>query len=472
MSSLIQPIVDEVRAGRRSAVQVIEAALKRAEAHKDNNVFISLTRERALKRAAEIDESIQRGETVGPLTGVPFAVKDNFLTFGGDTTAASNILRGFEASYQATAVTRLEAAGAICIGKTNLDAFGHGSSTENSDFGPTKNPHDKNRVPGGSSGGSAAAVALGIVPFALGTDTGGSIRLPASFCGVVGLKPTYGLVSRWGVAAMASSTDVVGPLAMSAEDAGLVLDIMAGKDQFDSMMYPERDASYTPEVSNEPLKIGLIQEMMSEGLEPETRRQLEAKIEQLRAAGHRVEAVTLPMIKTALAIYYIVVPAEISSNLARYDGIKYGHTTKNAANLNEVYTKSRAEGFNAENKRRIMIGTYVLSHGYYDAYYRKAQLARTLLVNEFKKAFETYDVLIGPTSSGPAFKLGERASDPLAMYLVDLATVPVSLAGLPAVSVPAGTVNGLPVGLQIIGDRRSDRQVLTLARQLEELSRG
>ncbi len=468
MKSYIQPIVDDIKSGKRTAFDVISETLQSAETSKPHNVFISLTRERALKRAAHIDERIANGEETGVLAGVPFAAKDNFLTFGGETTAASSILKGFEAPYQATAIERLEAAGAICIGKANLDAFAHGSSTENSDFGPTKNPRDLTRVPGGSSGGSAAAVALDIVPFAVGTDTGGSIRLPASYCGVVGLKPTYGLVSRYGVVAMASSTDVVGPLAHTAYDASLVLDVMAGKDEFDSMMYLEREASYVPEAQNEPLRIGIVKEYMGKGLDIETRQRIEEQIEKLKGAGHSVEEVSLPNVNLALAVYYVIVPAEISSNLARYDGIKYGHSSPNATSLDEVYKKSRSEGFNAENKRRIMIGNYVLSSGYYDAYYRKAQTARTLLVNDFKKTFENFDVLVGPTSPGPAFKLGENMTDPLQMYLVDIMTVSVSLAGLPAISVPAGKVGELPVGLQIIGDRRADKQVLALARQLEE----
>lgn len=468
MKSQIQPIVDDIASGKRTAFEVVSEALKKAKASQEYNVFTSLCNERALKRAADIDARIASGEKVGVLAGVPFAAKDNFLTFGSNTTAASDMLKGFEAPYQSTAVERLEAAGAICIGKTNLDAFAHGSSTENSDFGPTKNPHDQTRVPGGSSGGSAAAVALDIVPFALGTDTGGSIRLPASYCGVVGLKPTYGLVSRYGVIAMASSTDVIGPLTHSAYDAGLVLDVMAGKDEFDSMMYDEREASYVPAAQAEPLRIGIVKEYMSEGLDAETKQRIEAQIEKLKAAGHSVEEVSLPQVDLALAIYYVVVPAEISSNLARYDGIKYGHSSAAATTLDEVYKKSRSEGFNAENKRRIMIGNYVLSSGYYDAYYQKAQTARTLLVNEFKNAFESYDVLVGPTGPGPAFTLGENVEDPIHMYLVDIMTVSVSLAGLPAVSIPAGKVGNLPVGLQIIGDRQADKQILALARQLEE----
>jgi len=471
MKSAIQPIVNDVQAGRRTATQVVGEALEKAAASTEYNVFISFTKERALKRAKQIDDRIARGEAVGPLAGVPFAAKDNFLTFGGETTAASNILKGFEAPYQATVIEKLEAAGAICIGKANLDAFAHGSSTENSDFGPTKDPHDSTHVPGGSSGGSAAAVALDIVPFAIGTDTGGSIRLPASYCGVVGLKPTFGLVSRYGVVAMASSTDVVGPLTTSSYDAALVLDVMAGKDEFDSMMYLKREASYVPEPTNEPLKIGVVKEYMGEGLEAQTKSRIEAQIEALKKAGHTVEEVSLPSVKLALAIYYVLVPAEVSSNLARYDGIKYGHTSSEAHTLSEVYTKSRGEGLNDENKRRIMIGNYVLSSGYYDAYYRKAQTARTLLINDFKRAFEQYDLLIGPTGPGPAFKLGENVQDPLQMYLVDIMTVSVSLAGLPAVSIPAGKVSGLPVGLQVIGDRRADKQVLALAHQLEGLSK-
>lgn len=468
MNSQIDFIRQQIASGKSSARAEVEKALKRIEETADYNIVISSLADRALERADKIDEAIKTGKDAGRLAGVPFVAKDNFLVFGADTTAASNILKGFKAPYQATVIEKLEAEGAICVAKVNLDAFAHGSSTENSDFGPTKNPVNPEFVPGGSSGGSAAAVALDIVPFALGTDTGGSIRLPASYCGVVGLKPTYGRVSRYGVVAMASSTDVIGPLTKSVEDAAIVLDIMAGKDDRDGTTLRDRDESYLVEKTDKPLRIGVVKEYMAEGVDPATRERIQTQIDTLKALGHEVEEVSIPSVKLALAIYYVVVPAEVSSNLARYDGIKYGYSSPDASNLEETYNKSRAAGFNAENIRRIMIGNYVLSSGYYDAYYRKAQTVRTLLINEFNKAFKDFDLLVGPTGPGPAFKLGEKKADPLQMYLVDIMTVAASMAGLPAISVPAGLVDGLPVGVQLIGPQASDKTVLQVAAQLEE----
>lgn len=469
MMKTIADIIDDLGAGRTTAVQLAEEALARLAEKKDYNATIATARDRALERARAIDADRAAGKKLGRLAGVPFIAKDNFLTFGTTTTAAAKILENFEAPYQASAIEKLEAEGAIMIAKANLDAFAHGSSTENSYFGPTKNAIDSSRVPGGSSGGSAAAVALDIVPFTLGTDTGGSIRQPASFNGVVGIKPTYGLVSRYGVVAMASSTDTIGVLTRTADDAALVMDIMAGRDQRDSTTIPDLETSLLVENHQpEKLKIGLVKEYMTDDVEPAVRGAIQKRADDLRAMGHVVEEVSLPSLATALAIYYIVVPAEISSNLSRYDGVKYGLSAEQAKNLDEVYGLSRDQGFMAENKRRILIGTYVLSSGYYDAYYRKAQLARTLLINEFKKTFEQYDLLIGPVSPTTAFKLGENTDDPLKMYLADIMTVAVSLAGLPAVSVPSGVdEQGLPIGLQLIGKQRDDGLLLGLAAQLE-----
>jgi len=470
MNSYILPIANAVKGGQKTAAAFVEEALSRAEAAKEYNTLISLTAERARARAKEVDVAIKKGEDVGALAGVPFIAKDNFLTFDGETTAASNILKGFKAPYQGTVIERLEAAGAICIGKANLDAFAHGSSTENSDFGPTLNPRGKDYVPGGSSGGSAASVALDIAPFALGTDTGGSIRLPASYCGVVGYKPSYGRVSRFGVVAMASSTDVVGTLTRTVEDAAVVLDIIAGRDERDATTIEPEPHSYATGASKkEPIakrKIGVIKEFMSDHVEAETRKLIEKKLDAFRQAGHTVEEVSLPATELSLAIYYVVVPAEVSSNLARYDGVRYGFSDPAATTLSETYEGTRSNGFNDENIRRVMIGNYVLSSGYYDAYYRRAQTARTLLVEEFKKAYETYDVLVGPSAPGTAFRFGEK-SDPLTMYLTDVMTVSASLAGLPAVSVPAGDVQGMPAGLQIIGAYGNDQAVLELARETE-----
>lgn len=445
-----------------SARENVERALSRAREVESHHALLSLTDERALERADAVD----RGEITGRLAGVPFVVKDNFLAFGAPTTAASRMLENFEAPLQATAVERLEAEGAICIGKANLDAFAHGGSTENSAFGPTKNAHDQTRVAGGSSGGSAVVTALDVVPFALGTDTGGSIRQPASFNGVVGVKPTYGAVSRYGVVAMASSTDTIGCFATSASDATLVMEIMAGSDKRDMTTLPD---FFAPITSIEPQKIGVIKEFMSNDVDAEVRARISEYVKRLQSAGHTVEEVSLPILKHTLAMYYIIVPAEISSNLARYDGVRYGRRARGAATLAELYGRSRDEGFVTENKRRIMIGSYVLSSGFFDAYYLQAQKARTLLVQEFKKLFEEYDTLIGPVAPTPAFKLGENTEDPVKMYLADIMTVPASLAGIPAISVPAGeTEDGLPIGVQLMGWRGSDASLLGLAQSMED----
>ncbi|MGV9001693.1 MAG: Asp-tRNA(Asn)/Glu-tRNA(Gln) amidotransferase subunit GatA [Candidatus Saccharimonadaceae bacterium] len=443
-----------------SARENVEKALEKARASENFHALLSLTEERALERAAKIDN----GEITGRLAGVPFIAKDNFLTLGGTTTAASKFLENFEAPLQATAIEKLEAEGAICIGKANLDAFAHGGSTENSAYGPTVNAHDQERVAGGSSGGSAVAVALDIVPFALGSDTGGSIRQPASFNGVVGVKPTYGTVSRYGVVAMASSTDTIGVLSATVEDAELVMSILSGRDRKDMTTLPD---FFVPKVLSEPQRIGVIKEFMTDDVDPEVRSRVTEYIEAMKAKGHTVEEVSIPMVKYALAIYYIVVPAEVSSNLGRYDGIRYGNRA-DGSSLSEVYGLSRDHGFVSENKRRIMIGSYVLSSGFFDAYYMQAQKARTLLINEFNKVFESFDVLVGPVTPTPAFKLGENTEDPVKMYLADIMTVPASLAGLPAISVPAGkTEAGLPVGIQLIGPPKADALLLALARQGE-----
>ncbi|MFZ2126584.1 MAG: Asp-tRNA(Asn)/Glu-tRNA(Gln) amidotransferase subunit GatA [Candidatus Microsaccharimonas sp.] len=443
-----------------SARANVEQAIAKAREHEDFHALLSLCEERALARADQVD----RGEISGRLAGVPFVAKDNFLTLGGTTTAASLFLENFEAPLQATAIEKLEAEGAICIGKANLDAFAHGGSTENSAFGPTMNAYDKERVAGGSSGGSAVAVALDIVPFALGTDTGGSIRQPASFNGVVGVKPTYGTVSRYGVVAMASSTDTIGVLASSVEDAELVMSIMSGTDKKDMTTLPD---FFKPVSLDQPQRIGVIKEFMTDDVDESVRVATTNYIEQLKAAGHLVEEVSLPLLKYALAIYYIVVPAEISSNLGRYDGIRYGRRA-DASSLSELYGASRDQGFMTENKRRIMIGSYVLSSGFFDAYYLQAQKARTLLINAFNELFASFDVLVGPVAPTPAFKLGENTSDPVKMYLADIMTVPASLAGLPAISVPAGkNEQGLPIGVQLIGPRRQDARLLALAKQME-----
>jgi aspartyl-tRNA(Asn)/glutamyl-tRNA(Gln) amidotransferase subunit A len=466
----IAEIAKDVQEGRVSATDLVERALV-AIAEKDEYMaIIAVLDEAARARAAQIDAAVKNGEKLGRLAGVPFIAKDNFLVFGAETTAASNILKGFEAPYQSTAIERLEAEGAICVAKANLDAFAHGSSTENSDFFTTKNPHDTTRVPGGSSGGSAASVMLDMAPFALGTDTGGSIRLPASFCGAVGLKPTYGLVSRNGVVAMASSTDVIGPLTRTVDDAALVLDVMAGRDELDSTTI-ERQDSYFP-VADLPLKgvkFGLIKEYIdNDGLDSGVKQQILAAVEKMKAAGAEIVDVSLPSLPLALAVYYIICPAEVSSNLSRYDGQRYGYSFPDAKDLDESYQKSRDLGFGAEAKRRIMIGTHVLSSGYYDAYYKKAQTVRTKIINEFNEVFGQVDYLLGPTAPEIAFKIGENTADPLKMYLTDIMTVAVNLAGVPAISIPAGTVDDMPVGLQLIAPQRRDAELLSTAKQTEE----
>ncbi len=466
----ISDIADQTISGKRTATENVKEALLRLKKYQDFNTVISLTEKRALDRAKLIDKQISRAEFTGRLAGVPFIAKDNFLTFGGETTAASNILKGFEAPYQSTAIERLEAEGAICVAKANMDAFAHGSSTENSDFFTTKNPHDKTRVPGGSSGGSATVVALGVVPFALGTDTGGSIRLPASFCGVVGLKPTYGLVSRSGVVAMASSTDVIGPLTTTVEDTALVLDIMSGRDPLDSTTIERDHTSYTDnDLDIVGKKIGVIKECFGDGLDPEVRSAVKDSINKLKKTGAKIVEVSLPSLPLALAVYYVICPAEVSSNLSRYDGQRFGFTDKTAKNLEESYELSRSNGFGKEAKRRIMIGTYVLSSGYYDAYYKKAQTVRTKLINEFNSVFEKVDFMLSPAAPTVAFKIGENVVDPLKMYLNDVMTVSPSLVGVPAISVPIGKAHDMPVGLQLMAPQNQDRSLLGLAKTIERI---
>lgn len=460
----IKDIAADVQSGKTKAADLVEQALKAIEDNKEYQAIIATTAERARARGAEIDKQISGGAQIGRLAGVPFIAKDNFLAFGADTTAASNILKGFDAPYQATAIERLEAEGAICVAKANMDAFGHGTTTENSDFFATKNPHDTSRVPGGSSGGSAAAVVLEMAPFAIGTDTGGSLRAPASYSGCVGYKPSYGLVSRSGVIAMASSTDTIGPLTKTVEDSALVLDVMAGQDELDSTTIA-RDAQGYEITEAEGLKgkkIGVIAEYMGEGLDTKVKEQIEASLDKLKEAGADIVPISLPSLEYSLGVYYIVVPAEISSNLSRYDGQRFGYSDKEAKDLDTSYTNSRTKGFGTEAKRRIMTGAYVLSSGYYDAYYNKAQTVRTKLINEFNDAFSKVDFLAGPTMPTVAPKLGDNTKDPLTMYLEDVMTVGASLVGIPALVIPAGQVNGLPVGLQLMAPQKADRILLSV----------
>jgi len=451
------------------AVDLVRDALDRAKKFEEYHCFISMNEARALERARAIDEKIAKGEKVGRLAGVPYALKDNYLSREGETTAAARMLEHFQSPITATAVKRLEDEGAIMIGRANLDAFAHGGSTENSYFGPTHNAYDMERVAGGSSGGSAAAVALGIVPFALGSDTGGSIRQPASFNGVYGVKPTFGTVSRYGVVAMASSTDCMGCFANNAEDANLVMSIMAGKDAKDSTTLDDFWTKDLDEAKPAKKKIALIKDFMGDGVDEEVKSIVRDYADKLKAAGYEIDEIELPIAKYALAIYYIVQPAEVASNLSRYDGIRYGHRAAEFDDLEGLYNNTRDEGFMTENKRRIMIGNFVLSSGFYDAYYLKAQKARTLLIEGYNEALEKYDALLCPTAPNPAFKIGENTGDPLKMYLEDVMTVPANLTGMPAISVPAGkTKAGLPVGAQLIGARRSDQMLLNIAKSVEE----
>lgn len=462
---MIKDIVNKVKNQEVTVKEVVLEAIKKAEAVQDKNALIKLTKESALKKAEELDKKIKAGNKEGKLLGVPYVVKDNFLTLLDETTAASKMLEDFKAPLEATVIKKLEAEGAIYIGKSNLDAFAHGGSTENSFFGVTKNAFDNERVAGGSSGGSAVITALDVVPFALGSDTGGSIRQPASFNGVFGVKPTYGTVSRFGVVAMASSTDTIGCFSKTVEDSEIVMEIISGKDKKDMTTLDDFFKIETEPPKNK--KIAIIKDFMIDAVDSEVLKITNNYIDRLKQAGHEIEEVSMPILKYALAIYYVLIPAEVSSNLARYDGIRYGFRAESNS-LDELYGKSRDQGFMPENKRRILIGSFVLSSGFFDAYYLKAQKARTLLKQAFDDVLGKYDALIGPVSPTPAFKIGENTDDPIKMYLADIMTVPASLVGLPAMSVPAGkTSSGLPVNVQLIGKAKDDAKLMALAKSVE-----
>jgi len=451
------------RAGEVTPTQAAEAYLARIEAlDGEVRAFLTVTRERALAQAAAADARFRSGSPRGPLDGIPIALKDVLCTRGIRTTCGSRILEGFTPPYDATVVKRLLEAGAVVLGKLNMDEFAMGSSTEHSGFFATRNPWDLDRVPGGSSGGAAAAVAAGLAGATLGTDTGGSIRQPAAFCGTVGLKPTYGRVSRYGLIAFASSLDQIGPFARSVEDAALVLQVIAGADPMDSTSVNAPVPDYRAELARgiDGLRIGIPDEYFIEGMDPEVESAVRAAIGTIETLGARTERVSLPHTEYGLAAYYLIAPAEASSNLARYDGVKYGLRAPGGRDLIDMYSRTRAAGFGDEVKRRIMLGTYALSAGYYDAYYGKAQRVRTLLRRDFQQAFERVDVIAAPTTPGVAFKFGEK-TEPLQMYLNDVFAVPVNLAGLPGLSVPAGfTEAGLPVGLQLIGRAFDEAAVL------------
>ena len=450
-----------------SAVSLVREALDKAKQYEKYNIFTFIDEDGALARAAEIDAAIARGEDVGRLAGVPYALKDNFLSKRGDTTASAHILEGCASPVTATAVEKLESEGAIMIGRTNLDAFAHGSSTENSYYGPTHNSRDFERVAGGSSGGSAVAVALGIVEFATGTDTGGSIRQPASFNGIYGLKPTYGTISRYGVVAMASSLDCVGFFTRTPEDMDLLMAVASGQDPKDMTSLPDYYNTTSP--ARNIKKVGYIKDFDNDAVDIEIRNALKHKLDLLSKKGYGIVELEMPTLKYALAAYYIIQPAEVASNLSRYDGVRYGFRSENSSDLDGLYNHTRDEGFMPENKRRIMIGNFVLSSGFYDAYFLKAAKARTLIKNEYEKAFEKCDFILTPVSPNPAFKLGEKVNDPVAMYLEDLMSVSLNLAGVPGLAVPAGKTNdGRALGLQLVGPRRSDKNLIDFARELQD----
>jgi len=464
-------LADQLRTKQLTAVEAAEAAFRRIEALEPQiGAFVTLTRDQALQEAAEIDRRRQAGEAIGPLAGVPMATKDNLCTKGVPTTCSSRMLERFVPPYDATVVAKLQEAGLISVGKANMDEFAMGSSTENSAFKPTRNPWDPARVPGGSSGGSAAAVAAGMVPLATGTDTGGSIRQPAALCGIVGMKPTYGLISRFGLIAFASSLDQVGPMTRDVRDNALFLQAMAGHDPQDStslnVQIPDYASFLTGDVKG--LRIGLISELTGDGISPEVRSAVEQAAQVLRERGAHVEPVSLPTSRHGIAAYYLVATAEASSNLARYDGIKYTIRVE-GDDLVDTYLKTRAAGFGSEVKRRIMLGTYALSSGYYDAYYKKAQQVRTRIREDYARAFERFDLLLSPTTPSTAFKLGEKTADPLEMYLSDIATVMANLAGIPALSLPGGfDADGLPIGLQLQGPALSEGTLYRAAYAFEQ----
>ena len=462
-----------IASGEQSAVAALEAHLGRiADREPDLHAFNTILGDEALAQAAEIDRQVAAGHELGPLAGVPIALKDNLCTRGIPTTCSSKMLEHWRPPYDATVVERLRDAGAIVIGKTNLDEFAMGSSTENSAFGPTRNPHDSTRVPGGSSGGSAAAVAAGFATLALGSDTGGSIRQPAALCGVVGMKPTYGAVSRYGLVAFASSLDQIGPFSRDVADSALLYELIAGHDPRDSTSIPITLPAVRGHLDRgvEGLRVGVIRELIGDsldGFEPEVLAQTRAAADALSAAGAIVDVVSVPSTIYGLSAYYLIAPAEASSNLARYDGVRYGHREEGRANTAAMMRASRTAGFGAEVKRRIMLGTYGLSAGYHDAFYGKAQRVRTLIIDDFARAYEQFDVLLSPTSPCVAFPFGAK-SDPLAMYLNDVATIPSNLSGQPAISVPFGTgADGLPVGVQVLAPLLGEPVMYQVAAEIE-----
>lgn len=458
-----------LKSGDFSSVELTQAYLNRIKAEDEKyNSYITVTEEQALAQAKAADAAIAAG-TAGAFTGLPFAHKDIFCTQGVRTSCASKMLDNFISPYNATVVEKFNAAGGVMLGKTNMDEFAMGSSNESSFYGAAKNPWNTECVPGGSSGGSAAAVAAQLAPAATGTDTGGSIRQPAALCGITGLKPTYGRVSRFGMIAFASSLDQGGPMTKTAEDAAMMLNVMAGFDKHDSTSVDREVPDYTADL-NKPLDgliIGLPKEFFMDDLDAEIAERTQAAIKEFEKLGATVKEVSLPNTALSIPAYYIIAPAEASSNLSRFDGVRYGYRCENPVDLEDLYKRSRGEGFGAEVKRRIMIGAYALSEGFYDAYYNKAQQIRRLIRDDFAKVLSEVDVIMGPTTPHPAFKIGEKTSDPVAMYMEDIFTISLNLAGLPGISVPCGTVNGLPTGLQIIGDYFAEQKLLNVAHQFQ-----
>jgi len=459
----------------RSAVEITKEALERIEAVEPKvRSFLCVTADKALEQAKAVDAKIAAGEEIGLLAGIPIAIKDNMCTKGIPTTCASRILEGFIPPYESTVTQKLAEAGAVMVGKANMDEFAMGSSTETSAYQVTANPWDLERVPGGSSGGSAAAVAADEAVVSLGSDTGGSIRLPASFCGIVGMKPTYGLVSRYGLVAYGSSLDQIGPFGRSVEDTAILLGAIAGYDPKDSTSLNVKIPNYVKSLRPNfkvrgVLRVGVISETFGQGLDPVVEKAVTKAIETLQELGAEIHVVSCPRFRYGLPAYYIIAPSEASANLARYDGVKYGIRDEEANNLLSMYTKTRAAGFGPEVKRRIMLGTYALSAGYYDAYYLKAQKVRTLIKKDFDSAFEKVDILVSPTAPTTAFKVGDKTADPLSMYLTDLMTIPVNLAGLPGVSIPCGfDEKGLPIGLQLIGNVLQEELLLQVAYAYEQ----
>ena len=465
----IRELAEGLKSKAFSSLELTESFLKRIERLDPSiNAFITVTPEKALAAAKAADVALSKG-TAGPLTGIPIAQKDIFCTEGVRSSCGSKMLDQFISPYNATVVDRLNAAGTVMLGKLNMDEFAMGSSNETSFYGPVKNPWNLETVPGGSSGGSAAAIAARLVPGATGTDTGGSIRQPAAFCGITGIKPTYGLVSRWGMIAFASSLDQAGPMAKTAEDCAWLLEAMAGFDPKDSTSIERPKEIYSQGLDNslQGLRIGLPKEFFGEGLDPDIHQAIQAAIGEIEKLGATVKAISLPHMHLSGPAYYVVAPAECSSNLARLDGVRYGYRAENPKDLKDLYMRSRGEGFGAEVKRRILIGTYALSAGYYDAYYLKAQKIRRLISDDFKKAFEEVDVIMGPTSPSVAFQFGEKSQDPIAMYLSDIYTIAVNLAGLPGMSVPVGFSKGLPIGMQLIGNYFSEHRLLHVAHRYQ-----